>query len=114
MARYIPSRGDVVWLTFHPQAGHEQSGRRPAFVVSPRAYNKKVGLFLVCPITSREKGYPFEVQIATKSGITGVVLADQIKSLDWKARQAEFVEEAPQNLIEEVTARILPLVDERI
>jgi len=114
MAKYIPRRGDVVWLTFNPQTGHEQSGRRPAFVVSPRAYNKKVGLFLVCPITSRVKGYPFEVGIASKSGINGVILADQIKSLDWKARQAEFVEEAPQHLVDEVTARILPLVDHGI
>ena len=112
MASYIPRRGDVVWLTFNPQAGHEQSGRRPAFVISPHLYNKKVGLFLVCPITSQIKGYPFEVQITTQSGINGVVLADQIKSLDWKVRKAEFVEAAPQELIDEVTAKILPLIEE--
>lgn len=113
-ASYIPSRGDVVWLTFYPQAGQEQSGRRPAFVVSPHAYNKKVGLFLVCPITSQVKGYPFEIRIATKLGINGVILADQIKSLDWKARQAEFVEGASQNLLMEVIRRILPLLDQGI
>jgi mRNA interferase MazF len=114
MASYIPRRGDVVWLTFNPQAGHEQAGRRPAFVISPFPYNKKVGLFLVCPITSQTKGYPFEVQIATPSGIKGVILADQIKSLDWKARKAEFAAAAPQELIDEVTAKLLPLIDESI
>jgi mRNA interferase MazF len=83
-------------------------------VISPHAYNKKVGLFLVCPITSRRKDYPFEVQIATKTGIEGVVLADQIKSLDWRARQAEFVETASQDIIDEVTGKLLPLIDESI
>lgn len=111
MASYIPRRGDVVWLTFNPQAGHEQSGRRPAFVVSPYEYNKKVGLFLVCPITSQMKGYPFEVRISSKSGIDGVILTDQIKNLDWRARQVEFVESAGKDLIEAVIARLLPLID---
>jgi mRNA interferase MazF len=110
MVSYIPRRGDVVWLSFNPQAGHEQSGRRPAFVVSPLAYNQKVGLFLVCPITSKAKGYPFEVRISTKSGINGVILADQIKSLDWRARMTEFVEAAPQDLVDEVSAKLLPLI----
>lgn len=108
---YVPNRGDIVWLTFTPQAGHEQAGRRPAFVVSPYPYNQKVGLFLVCPITSQKKGYPFEVEITTKGGITGVVLADQIKSLDWKARKAEFAEAAPKALVDEVVAKVLPLID---
>lgn len=111
MASYIPRRGDVVWLTFNPQAGHEQSGRRPAFVVSPYEYNKKVGLFLVCPITSQMKGYPFEVRISSKSGIDGVILTDQIKNLDWRARKVEFVESAGKDLIEAVIARLLPLID---
>ena len=111
MASYIPRRGDVVWLTFNPQAGHEQSGRRPAFVVSPYEYNKKVGLFLVCPITSQMKGYPFEVRISSKSGIAGVILTDQIKNLDWRARKVEFVESAGKDLIEAVIARLLPLID---
>jgi len=112
--RYIPRRGDIVWLTFNPQAGHEQAGRRPAFVISSYAYNKKVGLFLVCPITSHVKGYPFEVRIVTAAGIDGVVLADQVKSLDWKARKAEFAEAASQDIIDEVTAKILPLIDESL
>jgi mRNA interferase MazF len=112
MASYTPRRGDVVWLTFDPQAGHEQSGRRPAFVISLYAYNQKVGLFIVCPITSQVKGYPFEVPISTKSGIRGVVLADQIKSLDWRARKAEFVEAAATDMVEGVLARILPLIDD--
>lgn len=111
MASYIPRRGDVVWLTFNPQAGHEQSGRRPAFVVSPYEYNKKVGLFLVCPITSQMKGYPFEVRISSKSGIDGVILTDQIENLDWRARKVEFVESAGKDLIEAVIARLLPLID---
>ena len=114
MAFYIPRRGDIVWLTFTPQAGHEQAGRRPAFVVSPYEYNKKVGLFLVCPITSQIKGYPFEVRISSKSGIEGVILADQIKSLDWKARTVEFVESAEKELIDAVSARLLPLIDDSI
>jgi mRNA interferase MazF len=111
VASYIPRRGDVVWLTFNPQAGHEQSGRRPAFVVSPYEYNKKVGLFLVCLITSQMKGYPFEVRISSKSGIDGVILTDQIKNLDWRARKVEFVESAGKDLIEAVIARLLPLID---
>jgi mRNA interferase MazF len=112
MASYTPRRGDVVWLTFDPQAGHEQSGRRPAFVISPYPYNQKVGLFIVCPITSQVKGYPFEVPISTRSGIRGVVLADQIKSLDWRARKAEFVEAATADIVDDVIARLLPLIDD--
>lgn len=76
---YVPDRGDVVWLDFTPQAGHEQGGRRPAVVLSPVAYNKKVGLALLCPITSQVKGYPFEVLIPSGSPVTGVILADQVK-----------------------------------
>jgi len=89
VARYVPDRGDVVWLNFTPQAGHEQAGHRPALVLSPAAYNGKTGLMLCCPITSREKGYPFEVKLDTRAGVSGVVLADQIKSLDWRARRAK-------------------------
>jgi mRNA interferase MazF len=114
MAFYIPRRGDIVWLTFTPQAGHEQAGRRPAFVVSPYEYNKKAGLFLVCPITSQIKGYPFEVRISSKSGINGVILADQIKSLDWKSRKVEFIESAAKELIDAVSARLSLLIDESI
>ena len=111
MARaYVPERGDIVWLQFDPQAGHEQAGHRPALVVSPRAYNRKVGLALFCPITSKAKGYPFEVPLP-KGGIArGAILSDQLKSLDWKARKATQFDCAPEVVVEEVTARILALV----
>ncbi len=88
---YAPKRGDVVWITLQPQAGHEQAGRRPALVVSPLSYNRKVGLALLCPITGRAKGYPFEVGIPEGLPVRGVVLADQVKSLDWRARRAEML-----------------------
>lgn len=88
--KYFPDRGDAVWLNFSPKAGHEQSGRRPAVVVSPKSYNKKVGLGLFCPITSQIKGYPFEVIIPAGLSISGVVLSVQIKSLDWRVRNAQL------------------------
>jgi mRNA interferase MazF len=88
----VPDRGDVVWLDFTPQAGHEQAGRRPGVVLSPAAYNRKVGLALVCPITTREKGYPFEVVLPPNRVVAGVVLADQVKSIDWRARRAKVVD----------------------
>ena len=108
---YVPERGDIVWLDFNPQAGHEQRGKRPAFTVSPREYNKRVGLGLFCPITSNIKGYPFEVTIPQKLKVGGAVLSDQLKSLDWKARRASFVCKAPVQVIEEVKARIVALVE---
>jgi mRNA interferase MazF len=108
----VPRRGDLVWLSFDPQAGHEQSGRRPAFVLSPEAYNRKTGLFLVCPVTSRIKGYPFEVLLPTGLEVSGVVLADQIKSLDWKVRKAEFASRTTDDVVENVISVILPLIDE--
>jgi mRNA interferase MazF len=80
---YIPARGDVVYLDFDPQAGREQKGRRPALVLSPIAYNRRVGLCVACPITNQVKGYPFEVAIPAGFQVTGVILADQVKSLDW-------------------------------
>ncbi len=110
MPSYTPRRGDVVWLTFDPQAGHEQAGRRPAFVVSPEAYNGKTGRFIVCPVTSRVKGYPFEVPLPSGSTVSGVILSDQIKSLDWKTRRAEFASPTDDVTLEEVVARILPLI----
>jgi mRNA interferase MazF len=110
MPTYAPRQGDVVWLTFDPQAGHEQAGRRPAFVVSPEAYNRKTGLFLVCPVTSRVKGYPFEVPLPAGVAVSGVVLSDQIKSMDWKARRAEFAAATDETTLGEVVARILPLI----
>jgi mRNA interferase MazF len=85
---YVPERGDVVWITFNPQAGHEQAGYRPAVVLSPKTYNGKVGLALLCPITSQIKGYPFEVEVPEGLSVNGVILSDQVKSLDWKARNA--------------------------
>ena len=109
--RYVPDRGDIVWLQFDPQSGHEQAGRRPAFVVSPRAYNAKVGLALFCPVTSRPKGYPFEVALPDEGKARGAVLSDQLKSLDWKARRAARLDRASDDVIRAVTARILALVD---
>jgi len=107
---YVPDRGDVVWLQFEPQAGHEQSGRRPALVVSPKSYNGKVGLVLLCPITSKVKGYPFEVLLPARLKMSGAVLADQIKSLDWKARRAQYICVVPPETIAEVIAKIQVLL----
>lgn len=111
MAAYVPDRGDIVWLHFTPQAGHEQAGRRPALVLSPRSYNRKVGLALFCPITSSVKGYPFEVMLPEDSEASGAVLCDQVKSLDWRVRNAERFCPAPPEVLEEATAKILTLVD---
>ena len=109
-APYVPERGDVVWLDFHPQTGLEQTGRRPAVVLSPQAYNGKVGLALFCPITSRVKGYPFEVAVPTDCGVTGVVLADHVKNLDWRARRAKFICRLPASVIADILARLSVLV----
>lgn len=109
-AAYVPDRGEFVWLEFTPQTGSEQAGRQPALVISPKAYNGKVGLALFCPVTSRVKGYPFEVVLLEGSGVIGVVLADQLKSLDWRARKAKLIERASYELLAMVTARILPLL----
>jgi len=108
---YIPQRGDIIWLEFNPQAGHEQAGKRPALVISPEKYNQKTDLALVCPITSQIKGYPFEVLIPSGLAIQGVVLADQIKNLDWKVRKAQFFCEAPNSLLQEVVEKISLLID---
>ena len=110
MEAYVPHRGDLVWLAFQPQAGHEQSGHRPALVLSPRTYNRRTGLFLACPITSKSKGYPFEVAIPDGVPVSGVVLSDQIKSLDWKARQASLAGRVSMDLVDEVVALIQPLI----
>lgn len=103
---YVPDRGDVVWLSFDPQAGHEQAGRRPALVLSPMGYNDKTGLCLVCPITSRIKGYPFEISIPKNAKVTGVVLADQVKSLDWQVRKAELIERSRESVVEETLEKV--------
>jgi len=108
---YVPNRSDIVWLQFTPQAGHEQAGHRPALVISPRSYNQKVGLALFCPITSNIKGYPFEVRVPQGLKTLGVVLSDQVKSLDWRVRSASFIEALPDSTFEEVVARILAIVD---
>ena len=103
----VPARGDVVWLEFDPQAGHEQARRRPALVLSPIAYNRRVGLALVCPITSQVKGYPFEVTLPASSlELRGVILADQVKSLDWRARQAAHLGRVPDSTVAEVVGLI--------
>ena len=109
---YCPKRGDVVWLTFNPQAGHEQAGHRPAIVLSPESYNRKVGLALLCPITSHVKGYPFEVKIPQGHKVDGVVLADQVKSLDWKARQTSFCCVLPNATVHEVLNKLGTLTDD--
>lgn len=106
MAGYCPKRGDVVWLSFTPQSGHEQAGHRPALVLSPEAYNRKVGLALFCPVTSQAKGYPFEVAIPPGLKVAGVVLADQIKSLDWQARGASFRCALPDAVVQEVLDKV--------
>jgi mRNA interferase MazF len=110
MAKYVPERGDIVWLNFTPQSGHEQAGRRPAVVISPAAYNKKVGLALFCPITSQIKGYPFEVALPKNSKIGGVILADQIKSLDWQAREVRFIVALNQKVINEIILKMKVLI----
>jgi mRNA interferase MazF len=98
---YIPDAGDVVWVDFTPQAGHEQAGRRPAIVLSPRAYNDKAGLAVMCPITSRVKGYPFEVAVRA-GAIAGVILTDQLKSLDWRDRNADRAARVSAEILDEV------------
>ncbi len=110
MSSYIPKRGDVVWLDFNPQLGREQAGRRPAFVVSPAAYNAKVGLALLCPVTSRVKGYPFEVSIPSGLAVEGVILSDQLKSLDWRRRRASFICALPDSVTHEVIKKVEALL----
>lgn len=109
-ATYVPERGDIVWLTFDPQAGHEQAGHRPALVLSPATYNGRRGLMLCCPITSQVKGYPFEVQIAA-AGADGVVLSDQIKCLDWKARKAKKKGRANTQVVRETLNKLGTLLE---
>lgn len=109
--KYVPSRGDIVWLSFNPQSGHEQSGHRPAIVISPKEYNGKVGLALLCPITSKIKDYPFEVKIIIKDIIKGAILADQLKSLDWEKREAKFIVKASKRVVEETINKLNLLIN---
>jgi mRNA interferase MazF len=103
---YIPERGDLVWLTFDPQAGHEQMGRRPAITLSPASYNSRIGLALFCPITSKVKGYPFEVALPQGLSVQGVVLADQVKSFDWRICQATFIAQLPAQTLLEILQKL--------
>jgi len=111
MAAYVPRRGDLVWLSFSPQAGHEQAGHRPGLVVSPESYNRRTGLALFCPITSRKRGYPFEVELMGTT-VAGVVLSDQIRSLDWKERRVKLITQAPAEVMTEVLGKLLTLIEE--
>jgi len=110
MAEYSPDRGDIVWINFNPQAGHEQAGRRPALILSPKSYNSKVGLAILCPITSKRKGYPFEVQIPEGLSICGVILSDQLKSMDWKIRNTEFICKLDSQSVEQVLQKLHTLL----
>lgn len=103
---YIPQCGDVVWITLNPQAGHEQAGRRPAVVLSPEKYNGKIGLAILCPITNQIKGYPFEVLLPAGLPVAGAILSDQVKSLDWRARNAELICTLPAEAISEVLQKL--------
>ncbi len=109
---YVPERGDAVWITLDPQAGHEQAGRRPALVLSPSAYNGRVGLALLCPITTQVKGYPFEVPLPAGLPVAGVVGADQVKSLDWRARKATRIAAVPKEIVTQVVNRLQTLLEE--
>jgi len=103
---YIPQRGDVVWVTLNPQAGHEQAGRLPMVGLPPRSYNSKTGLAILCPVTSQVKGYPFEVLLPERLPVTGAILSDQVKNLDWLARNAELICTLPDEVTSEVLEKL--------
>lgn len=107
---HIPEQGDLVWINMNPKAGHEPEGRRPALVLSPGAYNGKVGLAILCPITNRIKGYPFEVLIPPGLDVTGAILSDQVKSLDWRARKVEYICVLPEATMTEVLQKLNTLL----
>jgi mRNA interferase MazF len=110
LKKYIPRRGDVIWITLNPQAGHEQAGRRPAIVLSPESYNNKTGLSILCPVTGQIKGYPFEVRIPDGLPITGAILSDQVKSLDWRIRNAELICTLPDYTVIETLQKLNTLI----
>jgi mRNA interferase MazF len=107
---YVPDRGDLVRLSFSPQAGREQAGRRPGLVLSPAPYSRRAGLALICPVTSRIKGYPFEVPLEGGGDVAGVILADHLRSVDWRARKVEFIGRASDRVVGEVVGRLRALV----
>jgi mRNA interferase MazF len=107
---FIPDRGHLIWLTFDPQAGREQAGRRPALILSPATYNQISSLALACPVTRQRKGYPFEVLLPQGISINGVILVDHIKSLDWRARQAELITKLSEDTIREVAEKLRTLL----
>jgi mRNA interferase MazF len=109
-AEYVPDAGDLVWASFSPQAGREQAGRRPALVLSPRVYNERSGLCLLCPVTSQAKGYPFESALPEGLPVGGVVLSDHLKSADWRARNVTRAGAAPPEVLEDVRAKLKPLL----
>jgi len=108
---YVPDAGDLVWLDFTPQAGREQGGRRPAVALSPHAYNEKTSLGVFCPVTSHAKGYPFEVAIPPGTSVTGVILVDHLKSLDWRQRQARRVGKIPSDILEQIRDRLAAFLE---
>ena len=103
---YVPKRGDAVWIDFNPQTGHAQAGRRPAVVLSPGSYNGKTGLAILCPIANQVKGYPFEVAVSAGLAVTGVILADQVKSMDWRARNTALISPLPVDIVDQVLERV--------
>jgi len=113
VAAYVPARGDLIWLQFNPQAGHEQAGHRPAVVISPSSYNRRVGLALCCPVTSQVKGYPFEVRLPQGLGVEGTILSDQIKSLDWRVRKRGALAICPLMCFRKQSARSSPSLTQK-
>ena len=108
--RYVPENGDVVWIDFDPQIGHEQAGRRPAVIVSLGSYNGPTGLALLCPVTNKSKGFPYEVPLPAGAPVTGVVLADHFKSFDWQARRASFIGTVNQDVLDQILDRLASIL----
>ncbi len=107
---YIPERGDFAWLRFDPQTGHEQMGNRPALVVSHADFNRKIGFAFVCPVSNTRRKNPFYVKIPDGEVVTGVIMADQLRSLDCRARKASFLGKCPEQLLQDVLRRIKPIL----